>query len=66
MFIDPTLLSWLLIGGASVCAFMVGRITNDTTDQVINDTIMYLIENNFVRARKVNGEWDILPLDHEK
>lgn len=65
MFIDPTLISWLLIGAASFAAFMIGRNTADTKELVIEETILYLIHNNFVRARKVDGEWDIIPLDEE-
>ena len=67
MYLDPTLVNWLLIGGASACAFMIGKSWNSLTrDEIINNTIVYLIENNFVKAKKVDGEWEILDLDGEE
>lgn len=65
MYIDPTIVSWLLIGGASLCSFMVGKLLSErNTDKIINDTIMYLIDNNYVRAKQVSdGEWEIIDLD---
>lgn len=68
MYIDPSLISWILISGASFCAFMVGMCVQAwRKDSVINDTIMYLIENNFINAEKDhNGEWEIIPLDDKK
>lgn len=64
MFIDPTVVSWLLIAGASACAFMVGKTYNAMSkDEVIETTILWMIENNFVKAKKVNGEWELLDLD---
>lgn len=66
MFIDPIIISWALIAGASICAFMVGLLWGERkTEETINNTILYLIENNFVKARKINGEWEILNLDGE-
>ena len=67
MYIDPTIVSWLLIAGASVCAFMIGRgFNNLSKEEIVNDTIIYLIENNFVKAKEVNGEWEILDLDDQE
>lgn len=67
MYLDPTLISWLLLGAASVCAFMVGKNWgNEERDEIIENTILYLIENNFVRAKKVNGEWELQDLDGNK
>lgn len=66
MYLDPTIVSWLLIGCASVCAFMVGRNSVRTTEQVIEYTILYLIHNGYLRARQSDeGEWDIIPLDEK-
>lgn len=66
MYLDPTIVSWLLIGGASVCAFMIGRHSIRNTEQVIEDTILYLIHNNYVKAHKTaEGEWDLIPLDEK-
>lgn len=67
MYLDPTLISWLLLGAASVCAFMVGKNWGiEERDEIIENTILYLIENNFVRAKKVNGEWELQDLDGNK
>jgi len=64
MYIDPTIVSWLLIGGASLCAFMAGIAWGqDKQEKIISDTIMYLIHNNYVKAKQVDGEWEILDLD---
>lgn len=68
MYIDPIILNWALILGASFCAFMVGRLLyQQTEDEVIEKTVLYLIQNNFIRAQKTpDGEWEILDLDGEK
>jgi len=66
MFIDPTIISWLLITGASLCAFMIGRSwDNMNRETIIESTIQYLIDNNFIKAKKVDGEWEILELDEK-
>jgi len=66
MIIDPVILNWLLIGGASLCAFMIRKnFRLFTTEDVIENTIIYLIENNYVKAKKINGEWEILELDEK-
>lgn len=66
MYIDPTIINWLLIGGASFCAFMVGRIWQSISkEEIINNTIVYLIENNFVKAKLIDGEWEIFDLDEQ-
>lgn len=67
MYLDPTLINWLFFGAATVCGFMIGKLmTEMARDQIINDTIVYLIENNFIKAKKANnGEWEILELDQE-
>ena len=67
MFIDPIIISWLFIAGASLCAFMIGKnFANASKEEIIEDTIIYLIENNFVKAKQVNGEWEILDLDDQE
>lgn len=66
MIVDPQIVSWLLIGAASLCAFMIGRNTKPKTDDVIESTMLYLIHNNYVRARRdENGEWDLLKLNEK-
>ena len=62
--LDPVIIQWLLLGAAAFCAGMMGYNCGKQKDEVIiNDTIVYLIENEFVRARKTNGEWEIIPLN---
>lgn len=66
MFIDPIIISWLLIAAASACAFMIGKTWGQMTrEEIIESTIMYMIENNFVKAKKVDGEWELLDLNSE-
>lgn len=66
MFVDPTLISWLLIAGASLCAFMIGRSWDKMNREIIiESTIQYLIDNNFIKAEKIDGEWEILELDEK-
>ena len=65
--LDPTTIQWLCIAGFSFCAFMIGYNYAKLRDEdIIGNTIMYLIHNNFVRARKdSNNEWEIIPLDEK-
>lgn len=64
MFIDPIIVNWLLLAGASICAFMIGfKINQNSKEEVIEETILYLIHNNFIEAKKVDGEWEIIELD---
>lgn len=64
MYLDPTLTLWILLAAASVCAFMLGKFFGSgVKEEIINDTILYLIDNNYVKAEKVDGEWEILELE---
>lgn len=64
MFIDPIIIMWGLLAGASVTAFMIGKYWSmRDRDMAIEDTIIYLVENNFVRSRKIDGEIELIPLD---
>ena len=67
MFIDPIIISWSLLACASAAAFMIGKSWSDSQkEEVIENTILYLIHNNMVRAEKTaDGEWEILELDEE-
>jgi len=66
MFIDPTLLNWIFILATSLCAFMIGRSWDKMNrEDIIETTIQYLIDNNFIKAKKINGEWEILELDEK-
>jgi len=64
MYIETWIVQWLLFAAASGAAFMIGKFwTMRDRDIVIEDTITYLVENNFVRSRKIDGEIEIIPLD---
>lgn len=64
MYIDPIIIMWGLLAAASGAAFMIGKYwTMRDRDIVIEDTISYLVENNFVRYEKVDGEIELIPLD---
>lgn len=63
--ISPVLVQWLLISAASICTFMIGfSIGKGSRLQVIESTIMYLIEHNYVKSRKKDGELEIVPLNY--
>lgn len=67
MFTSMTLIQWLLLGGIALSAFMVGRNwSKHETEQVIEQTILALIKQRMVRARMVNGEYEIYEYDEEK
>ena len=66
MFIDPIIVSWLLLAAASFTAFMVGlSYSNSKKEEVIENTLLWLIDNNMINAKKVDGEWEILELDEK-
>tara|TARA_B100001063_G_C16751040_1_gene550309 strand:+ start:1920 stop:2129 length:210 start_codon:yes stop_codon:yes gene_type:complete len=57
---------WILLAGASGCAFMIGRYygqgdKNDT----IQHTIDYLVDGGYVRYQKRDGEIELIPLDEK-
>ena len=68
MFIDPTPITWLLLAAASACAFMIGKTySHSSKEDVIETTILWMIDNNFVKAHKnVDGEWELEDLDGKK
>jgi hypothetical protein len=63
--IDPHIISWLLIGGASLCAFMIGReVQSGKDEQIIESTISYLCDNNYVKHKVLDdGEIELIKLD---
>lgn len=64
--VSAEVVKWVLILGASLCAFMIGKnIGARKEDQTIENTINYLIENGFLRWRKTNGEIELIKLDEE-
>ena len=62
--IEPIIITWLLLGAAAFCVGLLGYNYGKQKDEaIINDTIVYLIENDFIHARKKNGEWEIRPFN---
>lgn len=66
MFTSMTLIQWLLLGGIALSAFMIGRSwSRHETEMIIEQTILSLIKQRMVRARLVNGEYEIYEYDQE-
>lgn len=62
-----TLIQWLLLGGIALTAFMIGRSwSRHETEMIIEQTILSLIKQRMVRARLVDGEYEIYEYDQEK
>lgn len=61
-----TLIQWLLLGGIALSAFMVGRSwSRHETEMIIEQTILSLIKQRMVRAKLVDGEYEIYEYDQE-
>lgn len=41
------------------------NISNNRREDIIEDTIVYLVENNFLKAKKVDNELEILKLNED-
>ena len=66
MYIDPNIAMWVILIAASGCAFMAGKsYGNRERETIIEDTITYLVENNFVRSRLIDGEHELIQLDED-
>jgi len=66
MYTSMALIQWLLLGGIALTAFMVGRSwSKHETDLIIEQTIISLIQQRMVKAKKVNGEYEIYEYDQE-
>ena len=66
MFTSMTLIQWLLLGGIALSAFMVGRSWyRHETEMIIEQTILSLIKQRMVRAKLVDGEYEIYEYDQE-
>lgn len=64
--LSAELVMWGLLASASFCTFMIGRhIGSGEQSQTIENTILYLVENGFVRFKRTNGEIELLPLEEE-
>lgn len=54
------------MAAASFAAFMIGlSYSNSKKEEVIENTLLWLIDNNMINAKKVDGEWEILELDEK-
>lgn len=59
-------INMIFILATSACAFMIGRAWANriTSEEVVENTIEYLIENNFIKAKRLDdGEWEIIKID---
>lgn len=68
MLLIPTVyMLWILMFGASLCAYMIGRhMSLRDTDLVIENTIKFLVDNELVKWKyDENGEIELLPLDEK-
>ena len=66
MFTTLTLIQWLLLGGVALSAFMIGRnLSRNETDVIIEQTILSLIKQRMVKAKMVDGEYEIYEYDQE-
>jgi hypothetical protein len=66
MYTSMALIQWLLLGGIALTAFMVGRSwSKHETDLIIEQTIISLIQQRMVKAKKVNGEYEIYEYDQD-
>lgn len=66
MFIlDPLFLTVLVAGGIFIISYLLGKDSgNRTTEKVIQETIVYLCNEGFVRyQRDKNGEIEILKIE---
>lgn len=68
MFISPEIISWALLGAASVCAFMIGREWNARRfDQISQMTIEFMYEEGYVKGKRLpDGDLEIFKLNEEE
>lgn len=64
---DPLFLTIIVAGGIFAVSYMLGKMAGEgDRDQVIENTILYLIKERYVRAKRDNkGEWELLKFDEE-
>ena len=65
LYIDSDIAIWLLFFGASVCAFMIGKLfAYADQEDVIDRTIQVLIDKNYVKYKILDdGEVELLPIN---
>jgi len=64
-YIDSDIAIWLLFFGASVCAFMLGKLfAYADQEDVIDKTIKVLIDKDYLKYRILDdGEIELLPIN---
>lgn len=67
MYIDPIMFNWILIGGASICAGMIGYyVGTKSNEEAIADTITYLAQEGFVKSfENEDGELELIKLNED-
>lgn len=59
-----TLIQWLLILGVAVVGFMLGRDwSRHKTEDIIEQTIVAMIHQRYIKAKKVDGEYELFEYD---
>jgi hypothetical protein len=66
-FTDPLFLTVLVAGGIFVVSYALGKAAGEgARDETIEKTILYLINERYVKAKRDNhGEWELLRFDEE-
>lgn len=67
MYVEPTMISWLLILGASLCAFMIGREwSRRNNEATIEEAINYLCDEGFIKHKVLpDGQVEIIRFDEK-
>jgi len=67
MYIDSVTLNWIIIGGASICAGMIGyHYAKRSTEETIADTISFLAKEGFVKSyENADGELELIKLNED-
>lgn len=50
---------------AGIGAAIGYNISNNRREEIIEDTIVYLVENNYLKSKKVGDELELLKLNEE-
>jgi hypothetical protein len=64
MYLEPIYIQWALLGGACICAFMIGKEWGGrTTNSTIEDTIGFLCDEGYIKHKtNSDGEIEIIKL----
>lgn len=64
---DPWILTALVGGGIFTVSYLLGKSAGEgDRDQTIENTIIYLINERYVKAKRdQSGEWELLKIDEE-